>query len=433
MTGKDRIVLVILVLAVLIVSLVGWAFLTYFAPIRYPSYAFPLERGLVYSELDVADLNGDDLDDVVISGFSSLEVVFQNRTGGFENRTVIATGEITDNFGKGFVLGDFNADGFVDIFSARSASVNPIFIAFNDGAGGFGRKEYHNLSEWSLPGFGGMFPFYSGNPSVTNVGIVSHHSIDVLSPNETGVFVPTVHYSLAESPHNVIAEDLDGNNQSEIIVVQYDGNLTVISLTPGQRFWTNVSQYIGPNENVWLTVADIDGDGVKDVGVASNLGRHRGVLVFFSVASGLNDPIFAKYYNSFTVSGATTGDLDEDGDEDVILSSLEGSILTLVNEQTGELTNELLYSGLIEPHSPALIHVRVGEQLRPAVIIISQIRDWYDLNEMQLIVIWRDESGDHSTAREGACSRKGQDPRCFEPVASTGSHSNTGKLQSDRS
>ncbi len=344
----------------------------------------------MYTDLDVADLNGDGLDDVIVAGFSTLEVVFQNRTGGFENPKVIATGFIEDNFGRGFVLGDFNADGFVDVFSARAASVNPVFVAFNDGAGGFAHREYHNFSEWSLPGSRGIFPFHSGNASVTSVGLASDYSIDVLSQNETGAFVPTVHYSLSEIPHSAITEDLDGDGWSEIIVVQYDDNLTVVSPTRGLWFWTNVSQYVGPNEFPWLTVADIDGDGIKDVGVASNQAYHRGALVFFSVVSGTDEPVTSVEYGGLAVTGVTSGDFDEDGDEDIVLSSLGGSIFVLVNDQTGELTCELLYSGLKDPHSPALMRIRAGEQLRPAVIVISQTQEWYDLNEMQLVVIWKD-------------------------------------------
>ncbi len=400
LTEKKQII-VLVFLSVLVISAVGWS-LTYLSSTNYSHSTFPLKSGSVYSDLKIADLNGDGLDDVILSGFSSLEAVYQNRTGGFENRTVIVKGYTSIRAGRSFVLSDLNMDGHVDIFTACAPRyhgdpefVGNVVIAFNDGRGRFDHKEYHNFSEW-VPnsGFWGLFRFRYNHTSAPRVGLLTDDSIFLLSIANSSL-VQSEYYPLTEQPYyyDIIASDLYGDGRDQIIILDYEHNLTVFTPSTGQHLWTNVSQFIGPNESAWLVVADIDGDGVKDVGVASNLGRHRGVLVFFSVASRLNDPIFAKYYNSFTVSGATTGDLDEDGDEDVILSSvLEGSVLALMNHQTGELTEELVISGLIDPHSPALIHVRVGEQLRPAVIIISQIRDWYDLNEMQLIVIWKDES-----------------------------------------
>jgi hypothetical protein len=99
----------------------------------YSKYDYPLWSEWdwkVYDHLQVADLNGDEIDDVVISGFESLEFLFQNSTGQFERRSELLSSGTSGRF----LLEDLNGDSFPDICDGNGSA---LVTLTNDGSGNF--------------------------------------------------------------------------------------------------------------------------------------------------------------------------------------------------------------------------------------------------------------------------------------------------------
>ena len=66
---------------------------TYVDTNAYHVLVVPLRDGVVYQNMQVGDLNSDGLDDIVLTGHQSLEVVLQNSSGNFELRPEYSKGK----------------------------------------------------------------------------------------------------------------------------------------------------------------------------------------------------------------------------------------------------------------------------------------------------------------------------------------------------
>ncbi len=351
--------------------------------VSYSKYDYPLWSEWdwrVYDHLQVADLNGDQLDDVVISGFESLEVIYQNSTGQFENRTKLLSSGTSGRF----IMEDLNGDSFPDICDRNGSG---LFTLMNDGAGKFTTSQ-------KLP-FSGMRPFsyHSGNSNVPDIGvhkIGQKHRLVMMSNNGSGFFTFNQNITLTSSVNqwDILSHDFNQDGEDEIAIIQSDGNLTVFSLNSSERYDVNVSQYISQIYVAWLISADIDGNGIDDIGLVSTLGPNSGVVVFFSLDSiATGAPIIERSYSTGWLGG-NTADLDGDNDLDIILCSYQGTIIAIENERTGTISNEVVFTGFITPHSPAVIDL-VGKP-SPAIIFLAQSRESHR-NLIDVIVIWRNE------------------------------------------
>lgn len=354
--------------------------------VNYSEYSYPLWSDWdwkAYDQIRVKDLNGDLLDDLVISGHRSLEVLFQNSTGQFENRSELLSSE---TYG-GFVLEDINGDGSPDI-CCRNGS-HHLMVLLNDGFGAFIEYEQHNLSEYIY--IKQVFSYYSEDSSAPNIGV---HTLGqdpkLLLMNNNGAGHLSIDREVPLSSDvnqwDLLAHDFNNDESDEIAVIQNDGNLTVFSLNKSEKFYANVSQYITPIYNAWLINADIDGNGNDDIGFASNIEPNSGYIVFFSVDSG-TVILEKRYPNGW--NGANTVDLDGDSDLDIVLCTNDGSIIVFENKGTGLISSQVAFTGFISPRSPEIIEL-VGKP-SPAIIFLAQSRESHH-NLIDVVAIWRRES-----------------------------------------
>jgi hypothetical protein len=235
--------------------------------------------------------------------------LFRNRGDGtFEDVTERAGVLRRDGRGMGVVAADVNRDGHTDLYVANDMC--PHFLFLNKGDGTF-----EDVTD-------------SSGAAVTESG----------------------HY---QGGMGVDAEDLDGDGFPELFVTNFEGEYNTIHQTRDGRMFEDVSARAGivrdtlPDVGWGCALADFDNDGWPDMLVVNGhvddnlakLGRdgayaqrakvwrNRGGCRFRLVADP--GPFFGA---GQAARGAAFGDLDNDGDVDVVVSRMDGPPAVLWNE-----------------------------------------------------------------------------------------------------
>jgi hypothetical protein len=268
--------------------------------------------------------------------------LFRNRGDGtFEDVTERAGVLRRDGRGMGVVAADVNRDGRIDLYVANDAC--PHFLFLNKGDGTF-----EDVTD-------------SSGAAVTETG----------------------HY---QGGMGVDVEDLDGDGFPELFVTNFDGEYNTIHQTTDGRNFEDVSASAGivkdslPFVGWGCSLTDFDNDGQPDMLVVNghvddnlaelgrkqpyaqrpmlwrNIGRRR----FRLVADP--GPFFAAGHAS---RGAAFGDLDNDGDVDVVVNRMDGSPAVLLNESAkghwirlelvGTASNRQAIGAAVEVHAGGLV------------------------------------------------------------------------------
>ncbi|MCA1565316.1 MAG: CRTAC1 family protein [Acidobacteria bacterium] len=206
-------------------------------------------------------------------------------------------------YGMGVISSDFDEDGLVDIFVANDSTPN--FLYHNKGDGTF--KEIGFLSGTAL--------------------------------NENGA---------AQGCMGVTVADYDHDGKLDLFVTNFDDDYNVLYRNDGGRFFSDASYaakiaavslpYVG-----WGTkFFDYDNDGWVDLFVANGhvypqiknfhqrnlLHRNNRDGTFTEVAEQSGAPFAEKRAGR----GAAFGDIDNDGDTDIVVNNLDGAPLVLRND-----------------------------------------------------------------------------------------------------
>jgi hypothetical protein len=237
------------------------------------------------------------------------DLLFRNRGDGtFEDRTG-PTGVLRhDGRGMGVIAADLNGDGRTDLYVANDRGANFLFLNRGDGT-------FEDASESSGAAF-------SGNGA-------------------------------AQGSMGVDAEDIDGDGLPELVVTNFRGDGNTLYRNLGGGNFTDVTDTAGllkgskPNVGWGCALADLDGDTRLDLlsvngHVDDNLaafGRDvpqaEPVTLWRREGDGryslVRDP--GPFFRTGHVArGAAFGDLDNDGDLDVVISLLDGRPAVLLNE-----------------------------------------------------------------------------------------------------
>jgi len=261
------------------------------------------------------DYDGDGYLDLFVSNFGTPACFLYHNNGDGTFADVTKKAGVADPdgyYGMGVICSDFDQDGLVDIFVANDSVPN--FL-------------YHN----------------NGDGTFKDIGFTSGTAV-----NENGS---------EQGSMGVTVGDYDHDGRFDLFITNFDDDYNTLYHNDGPNAFTDVSYaakvaavslpYVG-----WGTkFFDYDNDGWADLFVANGhvypqipTYRQRNLIhhnnhdgTFTEVAAQLGAPFLEKG----VARGAVFGDLDNDGDVDIVINNLDGAAQVLRNDG-GNSSNSVL-------------------------------------------------------------------------------------------
>jgi surface protein len=246
-----------------------------------------------YSDIQLGDLNGDGvLDIVVTTNAGTIDWFSNDGTGSFISEGVISSSPVAFKLS----LNDFDNDGDLDIAQAYTTN----FILLNDGFGTFNRTD---LTSPAVSGYNGLITADFNNDDLIDMvaGSQNNQNIDVYL---NGNNVPTnIHQSGdGSSPYDFAVGDVDGDGDTDLITAFFGGNLTIY-FNDGNAGFT--AEVIDSNLTTLsrTSIADIDNDGDLDIFTS----RESGEITWYENQV----PSDRKEFLSYDVSAGATPSIDD--------------------------------------------------------------------------------------------------------------------------
>ncbi len=309
-----------------------------------PAEGSPISVGSSARKVAVGDANRDGRLDIFVAQHESYDVValLGNGRGGFKPASgspfVAASGPNVHPRAHTHAIttGDANGDGNLDLLTTN-ANDNSVSILLGDGKGGFALSG-------ALPIKAGRHPY----DTVSLNDVNNDGKADIVTPNLRGNAVmvmlgdgkagftpaPGAPFALGPRPGYVSVADLNDDGKADLVATHDDDPLVAVLLGDGKGgFNPTPESPLRPPNPVWgVAVADLNGDGRKDLAMGSQL--DHGVTIMlgdgrggFVSAPGSTMPA-GKNANYVAVA-----DLNRDGRPDIVASSYgSGQITVFLNE-----------------------------------------------------------------------------------------------------
>ena len=253
-------------------------------------------------------------------------VLKNNGTGFFNAPPVHYTSPQTSGFAE---TADFNNDGFKDVVVSNTGAFgqgNSISVYLNQGNGTFGTPTSYTvgvgpegITAADLNGDGNI------DLAVTNYQLGNGNSISVLMNSGGGVFSPAVNCPAGDAPCRVVAARINSDTLNDLVVTGgwVNGGATMnVLLNAGNGTFSSRTEYSADGRSVFpsVAVADVDNDGDNDIlypygdftlGAIVNLYRNQGGGTFSTEGIQMNS----------NFADIKVADLNGDGWKDMVVAS----------------------------------------------------------------------------------------------------------------
>ncbi len=270
-----------------------------------PSLATSYSTGSDPTQVVAAPLTRDGLTDLVVlnQGSQDISIFLNNGKGGFITMPRVDAG----NDPTGLAVSDINGDGIADLLVSNNQG--DLLIILGNGNGTF--KPYQRADQTVSLAVGDFNS--TGQPEF----VLSNTSLDQLSIEygATRSFVQGRSQGL-QAPGAVAVADLNGDGNSDIIVVNTGENDILVYLGLGGNRFEAPLRYFTGTDPVGLTVADLTGTGVPDL-IVANAGSND-LSIFIGVGQGANWDLERGPRLRVGDEPVSTAVADDDGIPDII-------------------------------------------------------------------------------------------------------------------
>lgn len=358
------------------------------------SFAGPMfsRHGVFPGAFDVGDLNGDGTLDAVLTSSVASGFFVMSGTGNGSFESLLGAQTATLATPQELALGDVDRDGILDLLVVHSDGVNETLeVQRGAGDGTFqplattllGVASSSNLARiecadmngdglldlvtgngaiavWLGNGAGGFTQFSSVALTPPGGGIVRNQVVVelngdgvldvaavgpggglwVLLGNGDGTLQMPTNYASGASPYDLAAGDLDGDGDVDLVAVKWItsvSNLVVFSNTGNGTFVDSGTYFAGKYPKA-VRLGDLDGDGDLDVVVGNSPGgfANNGPSVLLGAGDGTFGPP-TTYASSLDADEVRVADLNGDTVPDVVVLGYASEVNVYIGVGDGTL------------------------------------------------------------------------------------------------
>ena len=297
------------------------------------------DRGGTSRGVAWGDFTGDGFPDLVVSNTDG-ERLFLYRNVEGERLAPVTDGEVTriSGYAQGVNWIDVDNDGDLDLFVARERGSNLLFL--NDGPGELRRANAGALTDDVLESIQGCWADYDDDGLLDVFVVNAEYQDDVLYRNVDGsrfVRVPGPWRGLGNHGRSCAWSDVDGDGRPDLYVANAYMRVGEETRTAPNSFFRNLDgesfaritagEFVSFHAYSYgVSFFDFDQDGDEDLYVSS-IGRFDPNMLFENVDSSLFHPVRSSMLvrDRFgPVKGHAWGDYDNDGDVDLFVAEGHG-------------------------------------------------------------------------------------------------------------